>query len=149
MQDFPIAVVRRDGPTLAFANVLVPGDASRVSVDLMRYLPQEASDMMEFLFIKLMDHYRDAGASEFSLGMAPLAGLEARRGARLWNRFGAILFRHGGAFYNFEGLRAFKQNFQPEWRPRFVAVPPGVTPLAALKDAALLIAGGARGIIVK
>lgn len=147
LQNFPIAVVRRDGRTLAFASVLAPGDGARVSIDLMRYLPEEASGMMEFLFIELMEHYRDAGAREFSLGMAPLAGLEARRGARLWNRFGAILFRHGGAFYNFEGLRAFKNKFAPEWRPRFVAVPPGVTPLAALKDAALLIAGGARGII--
>lgn len=142
-------MVRHEGRTLAFANVLAPGDGSRVSIDLMRYLPEDASGMMEFLFIELMEHYRDAGAQEFSLGMAPLAGLEARRGARLWNRFGAILFRHGGAFYNFEGLRTFKNKFAPEWRPRFVAVPPGVTPLAALKDAALLIAGGARGIIGK
>lgn len=149
LQNFPIAVVRRAGRMLAFANLLAPGDGSCVSVDLMRYLPDEASGMMEFLFIELMDHYRDAGAREFSLGMAPLAGIEARRGARLWNRFGAILFRHGGAFYNFEGLRAFKDKFGPEWRPRFVAVPPGMTPLAALRDAALLIAGGARGIIGK
>ncbi|KEO55031.1 bifunctional lysylphosphatidylglycerol flippase/synthetase MprF [Thioclava pacifica] len=147
LQNFPVAVVRREGRTLAFANVLAPGDGARVSIDLMRYLPEEASGMMEFLFIELMEHYHDAGAREFSLGMAPLAGLEARRGARLWNRFGAILFRHGSAFYNFEGLRAYKNKFDPEWRPRFVAVPPGVTPLAALKDAALLIAGGARGII--
>jgi len=149
LQNFSIAVARRAGRTLAFANVLAPGNGSRVSVDLMRYVPEETSGMMEFLFIEMMEHYRDAGAQEFSLGMAPLAGLEARRGARLWNRFGAILFRHGGAFYNFEGLRAFKNKFGPEWRSRFVAVPPGVTPLVALKDAALLIAGGARGIIGK
>lgn len=73
---FPIALVRREGRVLAFANV--------------------------------MQHYRDLGAVEFSLGMAPLAGLEVRKGARLWNRFGVLLFRHGGTFYNFEGLRAFK-----------------------------------------
>lgn len=149
LQNFPVAVVRRDGRTLAFANVSAPGDGARVAIDLMRFLPEEASGMMEFLFVELMEHYRDAGAQEFSLGMAPLAGLEARRGARIWNRFGAILYRHGGAFYNFEGLRAFKNKFGPEWRPRFVAVPPGVTPLVALKDAALLIAGGARGILGK
>ena len=149
LQRTPIAVVRRDGRVLAFANILQPGAGARVAVDLMRYRPEEARGMMEFLFIELLLHYRDAGAREFSLGMAPLAGLEARRGTRLWNRFGATLFRHGGAFYNFEGLRAFKQKFQPEWRPRFVAVPPGVTPLAALKDVALLIAGGARGLIGK
>ncbi|MEC3863090.1 phosphatidylglycerol lysyltransferase domain-containing protein [Mesobacterium sp. TK19101] len=149
LQNFPIAVVRREGRTLAFANVMAPGDGSCVSIDLMRYRPEEASGMMEFLFIELMTRYRDRGAQEFSLGMAPLAGLEARKGGRMWNRFGAVLFRHGGAFYNFEGLRAFKQKFQPEWRPRFVAVPPGVTPLAALRDAALLIAGGPRGLIGK
>ena len=149
LQRFPIATVSRTGRTLAFANVLAPGDGARVSIDLMRYLPEDASGMMEFLFIELMEHYRDEGAQEFSLGMAPLAGLEARKGTRLWNRFGAILFRHGGAFYNFEGLRGFKQKFHPEWRPRFIAVPPGVTPLAALKDVALLIAGGARGLLGK
>tara|TARA_R110002110_G_scaffold69766_18_gene188074 strand:- start:2808 stop:5492 length:2685 start_codon:yes stop_codon:yes gene_type:complete len=149
LRHFPISVVRRNGRTLAFANVMRPGDGTRVSIDLMRYLPEEASGMMEFLFIELLEHYRDEGALEFSLGMAPLAGLEARKGARLWTRFGAILFRHGGAFYNFEGLRAFKQKFQPEWQPRFVAVPPGVSPLVALKDVALLIAGGARGVMRK
>ncbi|HSF93016.1 MAG TPA: bifunctional lysylphosphatidylglycerol flippase/synthetase MprF [Paracoccaceae bacterium] len=149
LQHFPIAVVRRAGKALAFANVLCPENGSRIAIDLMRYLPEDASGMIEFLFIKLMEHYRDAGSQEFSLGMAPLAGLEARRGARFWTRFGALLYRHGGAFYNFEGLRNFKQKFQPEWRPRFVAVPPGVAPLTALKDVALLVAGGARGLIGK
>jgi len=146
---FPIALVRREGRVLAFANVMQTGDGARVSVDLMRYLPEAASGMMEFLFVELMQHYRDLGAAEFSLGMAPLAGLEVRKGARLWNRFGVLLFRHGGAFYNFEGLRAFKQKFHPIWQPRYVAVPPGVSPLIVLKDAALLIAGGARGIMIK
>ena len=149
LNHFPIAVVRRGGRTLAFANVLRPGDGSRVAIDLMRYLPEQSDGMMEFLFIELMQYYRDLGAQEFSLGMAPLAGLEVRKGSRMWNRFGALLFRHGGAFYNFEGLRNFKQKFQPEWRPRFIAVPPGLSPLVALKDVALLIAGGARGIVSK
>ncbi len=147
LQHFPIATLRRNGQLLAFANVMRPGSGAHVSIDLMRYLPEEASGLMEFLFIELMSHYRDEGAEEFSLGMAPLAGLEARKGSRLWTRFGAILYRHGGAFYNFEGLRAFKQKFQPEWRPRFIAVPPGVTPLAALKDVALLISGGSRALL--
>jgi phosphatidylglycerol lysyltransferase len=146
---FPIALVRRQGRVLAFANILRPGSGRRVSIDLMRYLPEEASGMMEFLFIELLEYYRDKGAQEFSLGMAPLSGIEARKGARMWNRFGALIFRHGGAFYNFEGLRAFKQKFQPNWRPRYIAVPAGVSPLVAMKDVALLIAGGARGIIAK
>ncbi len=149
LNHFPIATVRRAGEVVAFANVMQAKNEGRISVDLMRYLPDEASGMIEFLFINLMEYYRDQGAQEFSLGMAPLAGLEARHGLRIWSRFGGLLFRHGGMFYNFEGLRSFKQKFQPEWRPRFVAVPGGTLPLAALKDVAILISGGPVGLIRK
>ena len=144
LQYFAIATIKRDGEILAFANILRPGDGSRVSIDLMRYPPEQASGLMEFLFIELIEYSRETGAEEFSLSLAPLSGIEIRKGARLWNRFGAILYRHGRSFYNFEGLRAFKQKFQPEWQPRFVAVPSGVSPIAALKDVTLVISGGSR-----
>lgn len=144
---FPLAVIRREGRVLAFANVLAPGAQHRIAIDLMRYLPDEASGMMEFLFVSLMEHYRDAGALEFSLGVAPLAGLSERRTPQMWNQFGRLMFEHGGAFYNFEGLRGFKQKFQPEWRPRYIALAPGTSPMVAMADIALLIAGGARGIL--
>jgi phosphatidylglycerol lysyltransferase len=65
------------------------------------------------------------------------------------NRFGRRIYRHGSAFYNFEGLRTFKQKFQPEWRPRYLALPPSVSPMRAMGDVALLIAGSARGLIAK
>lgn len=146
---FPIAVVKREGRNLAFANIMKPGDQGAVSIDLMRYLPQEADGMMEFLFIKLMEHYRDLGALTFSLGMAPLSGLEARHGTRMWNRFATIIYRHGGSFYNFEGLRGFKKKFYPQWQPRYLAVPGGLQPVIALRDVTILIAGGAKGLLRK
>lgn len=149
LANFPIAVIRREGRILAFANILRPGDGAHVSIDLMRYLPEEASGMMEFLFIEIMQRYQDQGARDFSLGMAPLAGLETRHGTQLLNRFGALLYRHGGAFYNFAGLRDFKQKFHPEWRPSFIAVPGGTPPLVALKDVTILIAGGAMAVVRK
>ena len=149
LQYFAIATIKRDGEILAFANILRPGDGSRVSIDLMRYPPEQASGLMEFLFIELIEYSRETGAEEFSLSLAPLSGIEIRKGARLWNRFGAILYRHGRSFYNFEGLRAFKQKFQPEWQPRFVAVPSGVSPIAALKDVTLVISGGPGKLLWK
>ncbi|TDL87981.1 bifunctional lysylphosphatidylglycerol flippase/synthetase MprF [Meridianimarinicoccus aquatilis] len=145
----PIAVIRSGDQVLAFANILAPGDGRNVAIDLMRYLPDEASGIMEFMFVSLIEHYRDAGAAEFSLGMAPLAGLSERSIERLWNRFGRLLYRHGGAFYNFTGLRAFKQKFRPEWRSRYIAVPPGLSPTHAMFEVALLISGGAPGLLSK
>lgn len=58
---------------------------------------------------------------------------------RLWDRVGLLIFRHGGHFYNFRGLRAFKEKFDPEWRPRYVAAPSALPPLLTLADAARLI----------
>ncbi|WP_376870537.1 bifunctional lysylphosphatidylglycerol flippase/synthetase MprF [Albirhodobacter sp. R86504] len=147
---FPIAVLRQNkGPIIAFANILAPGDGSRVAIDLMRYQPAQASGVMEFLFLALIEHYKSKGAAEFSLGIAPLAGLSERKTAAIWDRFGHLMFRHGGAFYNFAGLRAFKQKFRPDWRPRYIALPPSVSPMVAMTDVALLIAGGARGVLRK
>ncbi|HEY0275564.1 MAG TPA: bifunctional lysylphosphatidylglycerol flippase/synthetase MprF [Paenirhodobacter sp.] len=139
---FAIAVVRRAGRVVAFANILAPGSGKYVAVDLLRYLPEEAPGMIEFIFVALIAHYRDAGAQELSLGMTPLAGLSERRMQRLWDHFGSIMFRHGGAFHDFDDLRAFKQKFRPEWRPRSIALPVGVSPMMAMADVAWLIAGG-------
>lgn len=149
LEQGPIAVVRDGEQIIAFANLLLTGSGRKASIDLMRHEPQDAGGIMEYLFIETMEYFRDQGYKEFSLGIAPLSGLTAKPGTRVWNRFGVILFRHGGAFYNFEGLRAFKQKFAPAWRPRYLVVPGSLPPLAALKDVAILIAGGAKGLVSK
>ncbi|WP_284165675.1 bifunctional lysylphosphatidylglycerol flippase/synthetase MprF [Frigidibacter sp. SD6-1] len=146
---FDISVVRKDGRIVAFANILASKGGAHLAVDLMRYLPDEASGLMEYMFLSLIEHYKAKGALEFSLGTAPLSGLSERSVARSWNRFGRLIYRHGGAFYNFEGLRTFKQKFQPDWRPRYLALPPNVSPMRVMGDVALLIAGSARGLIAK
>lgn len=146
---FDIAVVRKDQRIVAFANILSSSGGRFLAVDLMRYLPEEASGLMEYMFLSLIETFKAQGAEEFSLGTAPLSGLSERSVARSWNRFGRLIYRHGGAFYNFEGLRGFKQKFQPDWRPRYLALPPNVSPMIAMGDVALLIAGTTRGLIAK
>ncbi|OOY07245.1 bifunctional lysylphosphatidylglycerol flippase/synthetase MprF [Thioclava sp. F36-7] len=144
-----IALIRRDGEILGFANLLGGPDARRFAIDLMRYRPEAADGVMQFLFIGLIEALRDRGATELSLGLAPLAGLPDRASARLTSRLGNLIYRHGGSFYNFEGLRRFKQKFRPEWRPHYVALPPGTSPYLALTEITLLISGGARNLLTK
>jgi phosphatidylglycerol lysyltransferase len=102
---------------------------------------------MEFLFVRLIEHFRDAGYEWFSLGMAPLSGFSASPAAPAWHRIGSAVFEHGERFYNFRGLRAFKAKYQPVWRPRYLAV--SDSPALALADATLLISGGLRGVVGK
>lgn len=144
---FRIALIRHEGRPVAFANLLETDSHELASLDLMRVHPQAPKMTMEFLLLNLLLHYKAHGYHCFSLGMVPLAGLQPRRGAPLTQRLGALVFRRGGQFYNFQGLRRFKEKFQPRWEPRYLAVPAGLDPLVALTDTAALIAGGLTGLV--
>ena len=148
LQNGPLVLVTEgDGRIVAFANLLLTPSRQVATVDLMRHPHDAPTGVMDFLFIALMLALKAEGYARFSMGMAPLSGMEARRGTRLWNRFGAALFHHGGHFYNFSGLRDFKAKFHPEWESRYLAVPQRAAPLAPIADATMLIGGGSRGVI--
>ncbi len=151
LPNFPLAVVRMQGAPVAFANLWATGPKTEVAVDLMRYHPEHAlSGTMEYLFIWLMLWAKEQGYQRFNLGMAPLAGLESHALAPAWNRIGALVYRHGAHFYNFQGLRDFKQRFDPEWEPKYLAYPGGVIRLPqVITDMGALTSGGVAGIVGK
>ncbi|MCB9696946.1 MAG: bifunctional lysylphosphatidylglycerol flippase/synthetase MprF [Alphaproteobacteria bacterium] len=136
----PVAVVRdRDGRLLAFANLLVAGP--ELSIDLMRFDPDAPNGAMDFLFLSLLAWGRDHGQQRFVLGMTPLAGLPDNDLAPLWARLGTFVFRNGEAFYNFQGLRAYKEKFRPRWEPRYLAVQGPLALPATLRSLNALISG--------
>ncbi len=145
----PAAVVRREGRIIAFATVMTTARKHEATVDLMRFSPDAPASTMEFLFVSLMLALRDEGYEVFDLGMAPLSGLHGSPAAPFWHRLGRAVFEHGERFYNFNGLRAFKAKFQPEWQPRYMAVSGGASAIVALADVAVLIGGGLKGVVGK
>ncbi len=145
----PAALVTRNGRIEAFANLWEGAQLEELSIDLMRYLPDAVDGIMEYLFINLMLWGKGQGYRWFNLGMAPLSGLENRALAPLWNRLGAFVFRHGEHFYNFQGLRQYKEKFEPQWRPKYLASPGGLALPQSLANLATLISGGMKGVVVK
>lgn len=145
----PVALVRQQGRLVAFATVLETGTAREASVDLMRHVWPMPYGTMDFLFLQLLLHHRERGYLRFCLGMAPLSGMASGPLAPYWHRVGRLLFTHGEELYNFRGLRAFKEKFEPEWEPRYLATPGGVAPLLVLTDIATLISGGLKGVVGK
>jgi len=104
---------------------------------------------MEGLLVHVMRWGKEQGYRSFSLGMAPLSGFESSPVAPLWTRLGSFLYSHGETFYNFQGLRGYKDKFHPSWEPRYLAYPGGLTLARTLADVAALIAGGYRRILLK
>ena len=146
---FPCALVRVGGRPVAFANMWISGDGSELSVDLMRYDDHAPKGVMDYLMIELMLWGRQQGLAWFSLGMAPLSGLTDREFSPMWNRVGAFVYRHGEHFYNFEGLRAYKEKYHPQWRPRYLATPGRTSLPRVIMDLTSLIAGSARRIVMR
>jgi phosphatidylglycerol lysyltransferase len=149
LRQFPVAVVKRGERLIAFANLWLGAGREELSVDLMRHAGDAPNGTMDFLFTELMLWGRQEGYRWFNFGMAPLSGLEERAGAPLWHRFGHLVYQYGEHFYNFRGLRQYKEKFHPVWSPRYLASPGGLALPAVLVDVTALIAGGFAGILAR
>jgi len=146
---FPCAVVSVGARPVAFANLWIGGDGQEISVDLMRYDDHAPKGVMDYLMVELMVWGQQHGHAWFNLGMAPLSGLADREFSPLWDRVGAFVYRHGEHFYNFEGLREYKEKFHPHWRPRYLATSGrGALPRVVM-DLTSLIAGSSRRIVMR
>jgi phosphatidylglycerol lysyltransferase len=146
---FRVAVIEQDGGIVAFANLWEGPRKEELSLDLMRYDARAPKEVMEALLVHVMLWGKEEGYRRFMLGMAPLSGFESSPAAPLWSRLASFVYHHGEPIYRFQGLRAFKQKFDPEWQPRYLAYPGGLRLPRVLADVAALIAGGYRQIFLK
>ncbi len=145
----PIALVRLEGRPIAFANVWQSAGQEELTVDLMRHLPEAPNGVMEYLFIEMMLWGHARGYRWFNLGMAPLSGLENRPEAPLWHKLGHWVARYGEHFYNFQGLRQYKEKFEPVWSPKYLVCPGGLALPRILADVGGLVSGGLKGMLFK
>ena len=144
--EFPCALVRREGRIVAFATLWTTPDKSEFSMDLMRYSDEAPKNVMDFLFVELFEWGRGAGYHAFDFGMAPLAGLLDRPLAPLLSRMGRLLFERGEDIYNFQGVRRYKDKFDPLWVPCYIAGPSKWSIPILIADVGLLSSGGVSGL---
>jgi phosphatidylglycerol lysyltransferase len=146
---FDCAVVRCGGAIVAFANLWRAGINTELSVDLMRYGEGAPKGVIDFLLVESMLWGRAQKYQWFSLGMAPLSGLEEHALAPTWHKLGRMVQRYGETFYHFEGLRKYKEKFLPVWRPRYLATAGKFGVAGALLDVTSLISGGVSKALKK
>jgi len=142
------AAIYQAGTMVAFATLMTTDTKEDASVDLMRYVPSAPPGTMDVLLVRLLQYFQSQGYRRFDLGMAPLSGIAEHAFAPHWYRLAHLLFEHGESFYNFRGVRSFKDKFSPIWEPRYLATT-GITPLAALTNVAALVGGGLKGVFAK
>jgi phosphatidylglycerol lysyltransferase len=144
--EFPVAIVRFEGRIVAFANLWITAAKTSYSMDLMRYAEDGPKNIMDYLFVELIEWGREQGYQAFEFGMAPLAGLEDRPLAPMMSRVGRLFFDRGEDIYNFQGVRKYKDKYDPLWQPRYIAAPRKWTIPLLLADIGLMSSGGVVGL---
>ena len=119
-----IAVVHnKQGNPVAFANIIPEYQRNEATIDLMRHLEEAERGTMDFLFIFMFERFKQQGYDSFNLGLAALSGVgEAKESSRM-ERGMHYLYEHLNQFYNFQGLRAYKDKFHPQWESRYLVYP--------------------------
>jgi phosphatidylglycerol lysyltransferase len=150
LRRYPCAIVeeaKEGGRILAFANLLEGPDRQELSVDLMRYRSGGPS-VMDFLIVSLLLNGKSSEYARFNLGMAPLAWVGEQRGAHMRERVVRFLFQRGEQWYNFRGLRFFKEKFDPQWVPRYMAYQHSWEWPMAITYVGALTAGGWSSVLL-
>ena len=147
---FSVAVAKKNEHIIAFANIWQSSGQDEISIDLMRYHPERApKGIMDFMFTELILWSRHQNFAWFNMGMAPLTGLEEHFLAPLWNRLAAFIAHHGEQFYNFQGLRKYKDKYGPVWQPKYLISPGGIVLPKILLNLLSLISGTLKGAVSK
>ncbi len=133
-----VGLLRQNGTPTAFVTVMVTDCHQEAVVGLMRHLPGCSPYAMEYLFTKLLLSFKESGYLRFSLGIAPLSGIQPRPLSSAWHHIGSLIWQHGNWIYNFQGLRQFKSKFNPTWEPRYLVASGAIGPFIALADVAAL-----------
>lgn len=138
-----VMLVRENGVPVAFTTFMTTDLNVEATVGVMRHVAEASPYVMDYLFVQLALHLKREGYRHLSLGVAPFSGVQPMPLSSPLHRLGSMVWKFGGRFYNFQGLRAFKGKFQPRWEPRYLAVSGWASALVTLVDLSIL-AGGRR-----
>jgi phosphatidylglycerol lysyltransferase len=86
---------------------------------------------MDLLFATMLEWARECGFETFDLGLSALSGLGEKPQDPAIERALHYIYEHENQFYNFKGLHAFKDKFNPRWSPRYL-IYPGLSALPAV-----------------
>lgn len=145
--DFCAGVIEQHGQPIAFVTTWAGTGGQELYLDLMRYHPSAPRGTMDLLFVRMLQYAHTAGYTWFNLGMSPLPPDTHDRSAPGLGRPYTCARNLAGHFYNVDGLRQYKDKFDPHWSGRYLLAPSRAGLVRALADVALLTSGGTRGIL--
>jgi phosphatidylglycerol lysyltransferase len=104
---------------MAFANAVQSYSSKQETIDLMRQSNSAETGAMDFLILNVLEYLASTAVAEFSLGLAPMAGVGKGPERTLEERVIGYFGRIGIGGFSYSGLRRFKSKFEPRWEDRY------------------------------
>lgn len=141
LQRSQIATLRDpEGKLLAFVSLMPNYDGKQsMSTDLMRIRSEVPHGTMDFIFLSMILYLKENNYKYFNLGMAPLSNVGQAPHSHFKEKMARFAFRYGKFFYSFQGLRKYKEKFDPTWKPRYLAYPQLISLPATIIEISMLI----------
>ncbi len=121
LQDCRIfAVKNQSGHIEAFVNIVpVYRPDLDVTIDLMRHKTNASHQVMDYLFLELIEYLASIGQKHFDLGLAPFSHIDHPN--NIPEHAVKILHALHAPWFDYAGLEQFKNKFDPEWKPVYFA----------------------------
>lgn len=116
----PVMTLERDGNVLAFISLNIGYAPQCVAIDLLRRRVRVPNGSIDVLVAQAALLFKEQGFQKFSLGLAPLSGLEGLGRPSLPERTLKLFYENVDSVFSYQGLREFKAKFGPEWQPRYL-----------------------------
>ena len=122
MQQCALMVARDEtGEVQAFINQIPSFNESEANFDFLRHARTSPGNINDFLMQNFISRLAEQGVKRLNMGLAPLAGLKKED-----TQHGAIdavmtfVYSNGNRFYSFQGLKKFKDKYEPNWQDRYI-----------------------------
>ncbi len=103
---------------LAFLNVIPDPVPSEATYDLIRTASEAPGFVVDVLMVKFFEHLKAQGYQQVNLGLAPFSGMEVA--TNLPEHALKFAYDRLAAFSHYQGLRAFKEKFDPVWHTKYL-----------------------------
>lgn len=123
LQRFGVYVVENEQQhRIAFVTTIPDYVPRTTGSDLMRHRKDMPNATMDYLFTSLLLQLHDSGCQRFDLGLALLSNVGETPGASAVEHILHQVYANPrfNRLFSFQGLRQFKEKYQPEWQPRFL-----------------------------
>ena len=94
------------------------------ALDLMRSR-LDARNVLDFLLVESIAHFRTQGIYDISLGNAPLADAQGHGPTSVESRVIKFIYENLNQIYAYKPLFEFKRKYRPQWRARYLTYPAG------------------------